>query len=359
MCRCPDASTSADAPASIVPALPGKWRWVGGLALRFEPDAPLPGATTFRVDVPAGTRSLDGSQLDAGHVVTFTTPRPSLGASDPKDGPRRVEATRPIRLWFNQPIADAELTRAVTITIGASPRTLPFTLTRREGLAVDLTPKTPLPRDAEVHVRVDPSLRAEVGDRLADRAATITFHPLGPLRIESFACTPHALGSSWCDADDGAITLHFSNPVDGEEVKRALTVTPRVPLQIDPTYERTTDVVVRASFAPATTYRLPLPGPPRPRRSRGLSSGLLAARSSSKPGSPPPSSWSGSARSAAASAVVNTPQLLGPAQHLVGEESAEGAVGLHPQMTVDVELFRPVGQLLDAALELDLQPHRR
>jgi hypothetical protein len=250
------AANAALAPATILPAIPGKWRWVGGLALRFEPDAPLPGATTFRVEVPAGTRSLDGSQLDAARVVAFTTPRPALGASDPKDGARRVESSKPVRLWFNQPIADAEISRAVTITIGASPRALPFTITRREGLAVDLTPRSPLPRDAEVRVRVDPSLRAEVGDRLAEQAATIAFHTVGPLRIESFACAPHALDASACDAEQPAITLHFSNPLDGEDVKRALTVTPRAPLLVDPTYEPTTDVVVRGTFAAGTTYRL-------------------------------------------------------------------------------------------------------
>ncbi|MEP7123780.1 MAG: Ig-like domain-containing protein [Byssovorax sp.] len=250
------APSAADAPASIAPAIAGKWRWIGGLALRFEPDAPLPGATTFRVEIPAGTRSLDGSQLDAASVLAFTTPRPALGATDPKDGAERVDEKKPIRLWFNQPIADAEIARAVTITIGTSPRRLPFTLAHHEGLAVDLALKTSLPRDAEVHVRVDPSLRAEVGDRLADRAAAITFHTVGPLRIASFGCALHPLDASLCDPAEGTITLHFSNPVDGEDVHRALTVTPRIPFLVDATYERSADVVVRASFAAGGTYRL-------------------------------------------------------------------------------------------------------
>lgn len=158
------ASSDADAPASILPALRGKWRWIGSLAARFEPAAPLPGATTFRVEIPAGARALDGSQLGAARILAFTTPRPALGASDPKDGARRIAATKPLTLWFNQPITDAELLRAVTITAGTSPVALPFSLARREGLAVTLA------HELASRVQIDgPVARAISPDRDRDR----------------------------------------------------------------------------------------------------------------------------------------------------------------------------------------------
>jgi len=252
------ASEEPAAPVTILPALRGKWRWIGGSALRFEPEARLPSATSFRVEVPAGTRALDGSRLDEARVLAFTTPRPALTASEPKDGARRIDPAKPLTLWFNQPITDAEIARVVTITAGTSGVALPFQITRREGLALDLAPRAPLPRDAEIHLRIDPSLRAETGDRLADKAAAITFNTVGPLRVEAWSCSPHPRDAAACDPVASSIRLRFSNPIIAEDVKRALTIEPRLPLEIEHDYDDSANVVVRAKLAAGTTYRLRL-----------------------------------------------------------------------------------------------------
>ncbi len=256
----PATAEEPAAPATILPATRGKWRWIGSSALLFEPAAPLPQATSFRVEIPAGTRALDGSQLEAARVVAFTTPRPAFTTSNPTNSARRVDPAKPITLWFNQRIADAEIARTVTITAGTSRAALPFAITRREGLGAHLAPRAPLPRDAEIHVRIDPSLRAEVGDLVADKAAAITFHTVGPLRVEEWSCTPHPLDAALCDPESGSIHVRFSNPVDADDVKRALKIEASKSLLIERTDSNGdgADIHVGASFLPATTYRLRL-----------------------------------------------------------------------------------------------------
>ncbi|HVK70436.1 MAG TPA: Ig-like domain-containing protein, partial [Polyangium sp.] len=67
-------SGAPDAPVQITPAHPGAFSWVGSSALQFVPSKPFPPATPFRVEVPAGTRALDGSALEAPFVLSFSTP---------------------------------------------------------------------------------------------------------------------------------------------------------------------------------------------------------------------------------------------------------------------------------------------
>ena len=57
----------ADVPATIEPAVPGTWQWIGTRTLRFDATSDavdrLPMATTFTVTVPAGTTSATGGAL--------------------------------------------------------------------------------------------------------------------------------------------------------------------------------------------------------------------------------------------------------------------------------------------------------
>src|SRR5262245_26105302 len=55
------AGEEARAPATITPAVRGRWQWVGTSGLVFVPETHLPRATRFTVTVPADTRALDGT----------------------------------------------------------------------------------------------------------------------------------------------------------------------------------------------------------------------------------------------------------------------------------------------------------
>src|SRR5262249_21435304 len=64
-------------PVKLTPQPSGHWRWLGTKTLVFEPDGRFPMATSYSVEVPAGTRSVNGGTLSAARrweVVTAPTP---------------------------------------------------------------------------------------------------------------------------------------------------------------------------------------------------------------------------------------------------------------------------------------------
>src|SRR4029078_2470120 len=74
-------------PVKLNPQPPGKWRWLGTKTLIFKPDDRFPMATTYVVNVPAGTRAANGSALTTEKSWSFTTPPVSVKATYPiKDG---------------------------------------------------------------------------------------------------------------------------------------------------------------------------------------------------------------------------------------------------------------------------------
>ena len=58
-----------------------RWRWIGTRTILFDPDVRFPQATTYQVEVPAGTKSANGGVLKDGVKFTFETPAPTLVAS--------------------------------------------------------------------------------------------------------------------------------------------------------------------------------------------------------------------------------------------------------------------------------------
>lgn len=77
-----DQLAAEDVPVVFTPAIEGRWRWIGTRTLRFELEPGLidrlPAATVYRVEVPAGIRSADGSALADAVSWTFATPPPEV-----------------------------------------------------------------------------------------------------------------------------------------------------------------------------------------------------------------------------------------------------------------------------------------
>ncbi|UQA58276.1 Ig-like domain-containing alpha-2-macroglobulin family protein [Polyangium aurulentum] len=210
-------------PVRMSPEAPGRWQWIGSSALRFTPAKPLPRATSFRVEVEAGARSLDGSALEETFVLSFHTPRPALSGSEPGAGAEGVLPDASITLFFNAPITAEEVKRAVTLR---APSPVPFTIAEIEGERVRITPRSPLPRASAVKVLVDASLRGTEGALTAGKGAEISFRTVGPLAVSSFDCAPHPSERGACDVVQSAITLRFTNPVPDEVVREALAFEP-------------------------------------------------------------------------------------------------------------------------------------
>jgi hypothetical protein len=50
-------------PVSLVPQPAGKWRWLGTKTLMFQPEKRFPMATEYAVEIPAGTKAMNGAAL--------------------------------------------------------------------------------------------------------------------------------------------------------------------------------------------------------------------------------------------------------------------------------------------------------
>ncbi|HVK63141.1 MAG TPA: Ig-like domain-containing protein, partial [Polyangium sp.] len=240
---------------------------VGSSALQFVPSKPFPPATPFRVEVPAGTRALDGSALEAPFVLSFSTPRPTLSGSEPAQGATGIRTDAPITLFFTQPVKAAELSRAVTIDAGRGP--IPFSIVEVTADRAVLAPRAPLPRDTNVAVRIDASLRGAEGELSAGKAEEIRFRTLGPAGLVSLVCPPHPLEKDRCDPTQDTLTLTFATPVSDEVIERAIVVEPTPgAYYVSGAYEdgeSSREVYIHGEFAPGQTYRVELRASGSPR----------------------------------------------------------------------------------------------
>jgi alpha-2-macroglobulin len=222
-------------PISISPALPGRWLWVGARALRFAPErnVSLPGSTAFRVEVPAGTRALDGSVLGKPYTFSFTTPRVQLVRTSPVGKGQLPNVA--IDLYFSQVVEPKELSRTLSLTatrqgVKAGPQ---LKQTFRVEIPEPASPKhlrvipsARLPLNSRIDGVIAKGLRATEGPVPAENSSAFTFSTYGPLQV-SASCYP---GNRRCQAG-GSPQLEFSNPVSFGSLKRALTVTPAIPLR--------------------------------------------------------------------------------------------------------------------------------
>jgi hypothetical protein len=74
------------APATIQPAIPGDWKWLGSASVEFTPGGLWPYSTRFTVTVAAGLTAVDGSALKEAYAYIFETPRPVVQQIEPGSG---------------------------------------------------------------------------------------------------------------------------------------------------------------------------------------------------------------------------------------------------------------------------------
>jgi hypothetical protein len=224
------AGDEAAPPVTIKPAVKGRWAWVGTMALQFVPADHLPRATTFEVEVPATTKSLSGKILGAPFKFSFSTARPTLARSEPYNGARDLEPSQHFTLRFDQPIADAEVLRAVSLT--AAEKKLAFDVKRpdpKNEMLVELAPRSPLPLASSIEITTDKTLRGKEGPLPSDKEETLRFETYGPLVVKGIDCSHDTPGGK-C-SPDGGFNIELSTPVKVKDLKKAFTLTPSTKLR--------------------------------------------------------------------------------------------------------------------------------
>jgi hypothetical protein len=106
---------AATVPVKLTPQPSGHWRWLGTKTVVFEPEGRFPMATSYSVEVPAGTKSVTGGTLPAARKWSFVTPPPQITSTIRRV---RIKPNPGIRCLhrFDQRIDEAAALRSIRIT---------------------------------------------------------------------------------------------------------------------------------------------------------------------------------------------------------------------------------------------------
>jgi hypothetical protein len=258
--------------ATLTPAARGTWQWVGTTGLIFVPEGRLPRATSYRVEVPAGTKAQDGSALASAYRFELTTERPALLRVDPSAPPKRLDSRATFAIHFNQPVADAEASRAVSIV--AAGKRVEFDIRRpdpKDEARIDIAPRAPLPLDSDIDIRADASLRGTEGPLVSGQPSSFEFRTYGPLKVVRSGC---GYGDDPCSPGQGNITIELTNSVKVADVLKMFQIDPPIPLRADiyDDDDGTSQIWLRAKLAPSTKYRVRIPAGLRDRYGQALAS---------------------------------------------------------------------------------------
>ena len=259
---------------SIAPPVDGKVEWRDPITLRFTPAAPLAAGSSYVVTVAAGFQAMDGSRLASPYRFTFRVGGPRVLTGGPVDAP-----------WGNRwlkPDAQFELITSGPADVGLASRLAYLELDNscNAPTVVHLNAVTQRPisdkdgpryryaggDDRSVQamalrrvIRLVPEQRLPpacsgrfVSPGILDSTSsapnrTWTFATYGPLTA-SVRCTSDPL----CPA--GYAVVHFSNPVRGSEVRRAVRLSATTPFALSDTTEEQAEWVLETPLRSRTGY---------------------------------------------------------------------------------------------------------
>jgi alpha-2-macroglobulin len=260
----------ADVPATITPELPGRWQWIGTRTLRFDADTDLvdrlPMATTFHVEVPAGTRSASGSELAAAVAFDFETPPVTVQSFRPEGDSLPLE---PVFLaTFDQRVDAAAVLATVELRAGDEARPVRLATdaeieadeTVREVLGtlaedrwIAFRPVEPLPTDTSITVEIGPDTPSAEGPRVSTEAASFRGRTYAPLQITRTEC-----GYGPACPPGTNILVTFNNPLDADAFDPAsIVVEPALPGMVVGAVGNV--IEIRGATVAGTTYEITIP----------------------------------------------------------------------------------------------------
>ena len=195
---------AANVPVKLSPQPKGKWRWLGTRTVLFDPDPRFPQATTYQVEIPAGTKSTSGGVLKDAVKFTFETPAPSLVSQWPS-GNTRLDT--PMFAMFDQKIDPKAVLATTQVT--ANGETYGLELLDEAAIAKDKTLASlvkvardaeqdgrwlafratkPFPRDSAVTVNFAAGTPSAEGPNKTPKEQGFAFRTYPPLRVEEAQC---------------------------------------------------------------------------------------------------------------------------------------------------------------------------
>ncbi len=268
------AAVNATAPpATITPAVPGAWTWIGTKTARFDVDSDvvdrLPMATDFRVEIPAGTTSQTGGVLAAAVSFAFSTPALTMQATVPGNGSESVVLNPVIITTFDQRIDLQAVLAAAVVTAGtdrvemrlasaqeiaADQYASSVTAMTPDGRWLAMVPTSPLPTDTSIKVEFPVGTPSAEGPKTTTAAQSFSFRTYGPFEVDRVDC---AWGTTCVPGTDIQITM--SNEIDLDTFDQAnITIEPELAGQLISVSGSM--INIRGATLGRTKYTITLPG---------------------------------------------------------------------------------------------------
>ncbi|MDE0606027.1 MAG: hypothetical protein OXH78_02600 [Acidimicrobiaceae bacterium] len=213
-------------PVTMTPSLPGRWQWIGTRTLRFEHDPAvfdrLPMATSYAVEIPAGTTSQSGGELAETVRFEFETPAPTVLSLSPQHDSLDLQPV--FMVAFDQRVDAAAVLGTITLSTDGSERDIRLAtdaeiesdedVKRRTELAVDgtwvaFTPVSELEPDSAITIEVGPNVPSAEGTNTSDASLVAQARTYAPLRAQESGCTSQnpCWPGSW-------LSVYFNNVLD-------------------------------------------------------------------------------------------------------------------------------------------------
>ena len=259
-----------DIPATITPSLPGRWQWIGTRTLRFEHDPEifdrLPMATSYVVEVPAGTTSQSGGVLAEAVRFEFETPAPNMVWLIPQHGSLDLQPV--FLVAFDQRIEPGAALEAITLSADGEQRQIRLAsadeiegdeyISSRLGYWLDDTwvafrPAAPLEPDSSIRIEVGPYVPSAEGPNTSGNSSVVEARTYAPLRVEGTGCP-----SQGC-RPGSALDVWFNNRLDAETLNPAdVSITPALPGATVSVYGQS--MTIAGPTAGGTVYGVVIPG---------------------------------------------------------------------------------------------------
>ncbi len=215
-----------DVPVTMTPALPGRWQWIGTRTFRFEHDPEvfdrLPMATSYVVEVPAGTTSQTGGVLAETVRFEFATPAPNMVSFTPQHDSLNLQPV--FLVTFDQRVDAASVLETITLVAGGTERELRLAteaeieaddgIKRRVGVTLDGTwvafrPVVELEPDSDITIEVGPHVPSAEGIRTSAASESVRARTYAALQVQDTRCSRQypCYPGSWLSA-------YFNNVLD-------------------------------------------------------------------------------------------------------------------------------------------------
>ena len=225
----------------IEPPVNGKYRWLGSATLSFIPLQSFPKGTSYKVTIPAGTKSLAGKVLDKDYSWTFDACPPQLVASYPKEGGKYVARDSKLLLYFNQimnpVIAEKSIKfsklngQSCAFKLTSFDETkkitdlIPFATNEMVGWnkknILVLSPAEPLDINSKYTIRLESDLRSKDGGLILGPDVRVLFETEKTFEFV-------AVGESNKVKPDGLFQVTFANPVHTKDFWKHAKFSPEI-----------------------------------------------------------------------------------------------------------------------------------